>query len=590
MMHRIGSFLEDPRMKLLRRWTLYGVLIGIVSGIGAVIFYGLLSLVAHYTLGGIAGYYPVPPAGEAPLFAEESGGSLNRLFLLVIPAFGGLISGVIVYTFAPETEGDGTDAMIEAYNHKRGIIRRRVPIVKSIASAITIGTGGNAGREGPITQIGAGFGSALADRLSLSDRDRRMMVLCGSGAGLASIFRAPFGGVLFALEILYQRDIEMEAIIPAFVSSAVGYSVFTYVFGWGSLFRTPDFVFSHPSELLFHGALGLICAGVGILYVKTFHGMRKRVFKPLRIKNHYKPAIGGLAIGVMAYFYPDILGTGYGLIQGAIDGELVLSTLLLLLMLKILAISFTVGSGGSGGLFAPTLVVGAMLGGAFGTVAYELFPGIIPQPASFVLVGMAAMLAGVAKIPITAIVIVSELTGSYHLLAPLMLASTAAYALTGSVSLYEKQVPTRADSPAHRKELTVNILETITVGRAMDTNIITVSPEKPVRMILDLVYTYGHRGYPVVKDQKLIGIITVEDVGKVPAEERNTRTIGEIMTRNVITATPDETLEVAHKRLIKHDIGRLPVVLKDDPERMVGMLTRSDIIRMHAKISSQIAR
>ncbi len=589
MIRRVRSFLEDPRMKLLHRWTLYGVLIGVVAGLGAVVFYGLLSFVTHFTLGGIAGYYPASSGGESSLFLE-SGGTVNRLFLLVIPAVGGLIAGVIVYTFAPETEGDGTDAMIESYHQKRGIIRRRIPIVKIIASAITIGTGGNAGREGPITQIGAGFGSALADHFSLSDRDRRMMVLCGSSAGLASIFRAPLGGVLFALEILYQRDIEMEAILPAFVSSTVGYSVFTYFFGWGSLFKTPDFVFTNPSELLFHGALGIICAVVGILYVKTFYGMRDRVFKPLRIKNHYKPAVGGLMIGVMAYFYPNVLSTGYGLIQSAIDGELILSIMLLLILLKILAISFTVGSGGSGGLFAPTLVVGAMVGGSFGLAAHHFFPGLILQPASFVLVGMAAMLAGVAKVPITAIVIVSELTGSYHLLAPLMLASTAAYALTGSASLYEKQVPTRADSPAHRKELTVNILETITVGKAMDTDIITIDPKKKARLILDLVSTYGHKGYPVVENRKLVGIVTFEDVAKVPAEERETSTIGEIMTKNVITVTPDETLEVAHQLLIKHAIGRLPVMSKEDPWRMIGMLTRSDIIRMHAKISSQETR
>jgi CIC family chloride channel protein len=494
---------------------------------------------------------------------------------------------MIIYTFAPEAEGHGTDAVIDAYHHNRGIIRRRVPLIKTIASAITIGTGGSAGREGPIAQIGAGFGSVFANYLSLSDRERRIMVICGAAAGIGSIFRAPLGGVLFALEVLYHRDLETEGIVPAFISSTVAYSVFTYFFGWGALFKTPDFVFSHPVELIFYGALGGICAYVGIIYVKTFYGMREKIFKPLKIKPHYKPALGGLILGIIAYFYPEVLSTGYGLIQGAIDGQLIIYTMLLLIILKILATSLTISSGGSGGVFAPTLVIGALLGGAFGAIAEQMFPELILQPTSYVLVGMAAMLAGVAKVPIAAIVMVSELTGSYHLLAPLMFASTAAYMLTGKNSIYEKQVPTRADSLAHRRELTLNVLETTTVGKAMSDEVITVAPENSVQLVLDLVHAYRHTGYPVVENRKLVGIVTFEDAEKVAVDERETLTVREIMTEKLITATPEETLEAAHRKLIEHKIGRLPVVSRDEPTKLLGILTRSDIIRMHAKLSSK---
>jgi len=586
MRHSIKHLFGTPQLKQLHRWTLYGIIIGVVAGLGAVAFYTALSIITHLSLGGIAGYYPTSAGGESSLFFEAAS-SPNRLLLLFIPAVGGLVAGIIIYTFAPEAEGHGTDAVIESYNQNRGIIRHRVPIVKTIASAITIGTGGSAGREGPIAQIGAGFGSAFADYLSLSDRDRRIMVICGTAAGIGSIFRAPFGGVLFALEVLYQRDMETEGIVPAFVSSTIAYSVFTYFFGWGSLFNTPDFMFSHPLELLFYSFLGGVCAYVGIVYIKTFYGMRDYVFKPLRVKNHYKPAIGGLLLGIMAYFYPDVLSTGYGLIQSAINGELLISAMLLLVALKILATSFTISSGGSGGVFAPSLVIGAMVGGAFGIAADILFPTLISQPTSYVLVGMTAMLAGVAKVPIAGIVMVSELTGSYHLLAPLMVASTTAYILTGTKTIYEKQAPSRADSPAHRRELTVNILETSSVGKAMNKNVITTTPDKSVHLMLDLIRTHGHTGYPVMKNQELVGIVTFEDAEKIPFDEREERTVGEIMTEKLITVTPGETLEIAHHKFIEHHIGRLPVVSKDNPAMLLGILTRSDIIRMHAKLSSK---
>lgn len=586
MISRIRKLLENPEMRQLQRWTIYGVIIGIISGLGAVTFYAALTAITHFTLGELAGYMPQAAGGEPTLFSETTG-EMRRWLLPLIPAIGGLIAGALIFTFAPEAEGHGTDAVIHAYHHNRGIIRRRVPLIKTIASAITIGTGGSAGREGPIAQIGAGFGSAFADYLSLSDRERRIMVICGAAAGIGSIFRAPLGGVLFGLEVLYHRDLETDGIVPAFISSTVAYSVFTYFFGWGALFKTPDFVFAHPIELIFYGTLGGICAYVGIAYVKTFYGMRDRIFKPLNIKPHYKPALGGLAIGILAYFQPEVLSTGYGLIQNAINGQLLLSTMLLLLALKILATPLTISSGGSGGVFAPTLVLGALLGGAFGTITEQLFPELILQPNSYVLVGMAAMLAGVAKVPIAAIVMVSELTGSYHLLAPLMFASTASYILTGRYNLYEKQVPTRADSPAHRRELTHNVLETTTVGKAMSDEVITVAPDNSIQLVLDLVHTYRHTGYPVVEDRKLAGIITFEDAEKVPVDERETITVREIMTEKLITTTPEETLEVAHRKLVEHKIGRLPVVSRDDTTKLLGILTHSDIIRMHAKLSSK---
>ncbi|MDL5502390.1 MAG: chloride channel protein, partial [Candidatus Methanoperedens sp.] len=332
----------------------------------------------------------------------------------------------------------------------------------AISSITTIGTGGSAGREGPIAQIGAGFGSTLASFLKLSDRERRIMLICGTAAGVGSIFKAPLGGAIFAIEVLYKSDMETEGLVPAFISSTIAYSIFSSFFGWGNIFTTPSFNFTNPKELIFYGILGILCAVTAILFVIIFYGLRDKVFKPLKIKPHFKPAIGGLLVGVIAIFLPQVLGTGYGWTQIAINGNIIKMSIILMMVLvlaKILATSLTVSSGGSGGVFAPSLVIGSMVGGSFGQIMALVFPTIITEPGSYALVGMGALLAGVSKVPIAAIVMISEMAGNYNLLAPMMVASTISYMLAGKWTIDEKQVENRASSPAHRREMTVDILE-----------------------------------------------------------------------------------------------------------------------------------
>ena len=512
-----------------------------------------------------------------------------RWLLFLLPAAGGLLAGIIIFNYAPEAEGHGTDAVIDAYNNKRGFIRARVPLVKAITSIITIGSGGSAGREGPIAQIGAGFGSTLASFLKLSDRERRIMVICGTAAGIGSIFKAPLGGAIFAIEMLYKRDMETEGLVPAFISSTVAYSVFSSFFGWGPIFTTPDFKFTHPEELIFYAILGILCAVSAIMFVITFYGLRDKVFRPLKIKPHFKPAIGGLSIGIMAIFLPQVLSSGYGWIQIAMNGDLVQMSIFLMLVLvfaKILATSFTISSGGSGGVFAPSLFIGAMVGGAFGHFAALLFPNIITQPGSYALVGMSAQLAGAEKVPIAAIVMVSEMSGNYNLLAPLMVASTISYVLSGRWTMYESQAENRASSPAHRAEMTVDILENAMVKDAMTTNFVTVSSSLSVQGLLDLIHKSGYTGFPVVEDNKLLGIMTFEDAQKVPPEKRDTTQVGEVMTRELIVAEPEDSLEDALMELLDKKIGRLLIVDSNDHTKLIGILTKLDIIRTHAKLSS----
>lgn len=584
----IVDIVRELDLKDIQRWTVLSTLVGVVGGLVAVIFYAGLYYTTYYLLGGVGGYYPVTPAGDVDLLTAPLS-SPNRFLLVLIPTLGGLIAGFLVYRFAPETEGHGTDSVVSSYHQDRGIIRERVPFVKAVASMITMGSGGSAGREGPIAQISAGFGSIIATRLKLTDRDRRILVICGMAAGIGSIFKAPFGGAIFAIEVLYRQGSESEGIVPAFISSTIAYSIFCSVFGWGSLFTMPNYQFTHPYELFFYALLGMACAAVGIFYIHMFYRMRN-IFKKLVIPKHFRPAVGGFMLGILAYFVPQSLGVGYGLIQQAIDQQLVVGLMLLLVFAKIVATSFTISSGGSGGVFGPTLVIGAMLGGFLGLTFNSLFPTIVTEHATFVLVGMAALLAGVAKTPIAAIIMVSELTGNYNLLPPLMLASTLAYVMSGKWSIYEKQVPTRIDSPAHRREMTIDVLELVTVKEAMSGDIITVSPATKVKTVLNLIHKYGHIGYPVLENLKLVGIVTFEDAEKVPYDERDDVPVGDIMNQSLIVTYEDENLEDALKKLLENNIGRLLVVDRNDPTRLIGLLTKFDIIRMHAQLSSKFCR
>lgn len=346
MVLKLREHLNELNLKQVQRWTLFSIIIGVVSGFGAILFYLGISAVSNYVLGGIGGFYPPIPSGELPLFSQPET-QMNRWILLILPAIGGLLAGIIIFTYAPEAEGHGTDAVIDAYNNKRGFIRKRVPFIKAISSMITIGSGGSAGREGPIALIGAGFGSTLASFLKLSDRDRRIMVICGTAAGIGSIFKAPLGGSLFAIEVLYKKDMETEGLVPAFISSTIAYSVFSSFFGWGPIFTTPGFNFTHPAELVFYAILGILCAATAILFVTIFYGLRDKVYRPLKFKSHFKPAIGGLMVGITAIFLPQVLGMGYGWVQMAIDGDITRLSIVLmftLVLAKILATSFTISS------------------------------------------------------------------------------------------------------------------------------------------------------------------------------------------------------------------------------------------------------
>ena len=458
-------FITRKRQRRQIRLMLLSVLVGAATGVGAVVFYTATVVAVRVALGGGAGYWPEPHPGGEPHLAWPAIGRHEFLpwLLLLIPAAGGLLSGLLVWKFAPEAEGHGTDAAIRAYHENDGLIRPRVPLIKTIASALTIGTGGSGGREGPIAQIGAGIGSTLANLLQLAPAERRVLMASGVGAGVAAIFRAPLAGALFAAEVLYwSPEFESEVVIPAGIASVISYCTFGAVFGWAPLFTTPDLTFSNPLELFPYLLLALGMVVLAGLYTRTFYGYMD-FFHRLRLPPALKPAVGAFLTGVIAFilYYLtgrdtevlSVLSFGYSSLQRAMGGESATTAGLLLIIAlgKILTTSLTIGSGGSGGVFGPSMVIGGCGGGALGILFHRAWPTLVPHPASYVILGMGGFFAAAAKTPFSTLIIVSEMTGSYHLLLPAIWVCVLSFMLSDEHSLFRSQVENRAASPAHRR-------------------------------------------------------------------------------------------------------------------------------------------
>ncbi|MBP2677629.1 MAG: Cl-channel voltage-gated family protein [Deltaproteobacteria bacterium] len=571
------------------RLMFLSILIGCIAGLGAIFFDRLLAFTLDVMIHPHTGYGE--PARGATATVVAAMASVHSFWFLVIPALGGLASGLIVYSLAPEAEGHGTDAMIESFHLLGGKIRKRVPLIKVIASALTIGSGGSAGKEGPIAQIGSGFGSIFASVLKLKPRERRILVLAGAAGGLGAIFQAPLGAALFAPEVLYREtDFEHEAILPCVVSSIIAYAVYTQFYKGGALFFPGPVDFSLPTELLPYAVFGVVCALVGYVYVKIFYGARDRFFTPLRISRMIKPALGGLMLGAIAFFYPQVTNVGYGWVQMALEGKIFWGTMLLLVFLKIAATSCTISSGGSGGVFGPSVFIGAMLGGAFGFLGHKIAPGWVIHPNSFVLVGIGGFFAGVAKVPIASIIMACEMSASYTLLVPLMLVSSISYLLLRNTNLYEKQQISRFASPAHLTEIARGMLERIQVREAVHTQPITLIPETmPFGDLVRTVSRSGDSHFPVVDPAgRIIGIVSVNDIRSVLFENDVDQVIiaKDVATRGVVSVFRDDTLQQALEKMAAIGVDELPVVDREKPDEIVAMISKRDIVNYYYDKSS----
>jgi len=585
---RIKDRIRSFNIARAGKWSLLFVIIGVIAGLGSILFHYLCGLGSHFFMDMMAGYRPPQPVGEEHLFHPTST-MFNRWVLLFLPAMGGLISGFLVYQFAPEAEGHGTDAAIDAYHNKGGFIRGRIPIIKTIASAITLTTGGSGGREGPIAQIGAGFGSFLATRLKMSDRERRIMLAAGIGAGVGSIFRAPLAGALFASEVLYRDpEFESEVIIPAGISSVIAYCVFCLVFGWGTLFESPDdIVFQNPLELGPYIVLAFVLAFTGFLYIKSFYGITG-VFKGLNLPNHIKPAIGGLCTGLIGFFLPTTLAFGYGYVQMVLNDpmSMTITALFLLAMGKILTTSFSIGSGGSGGVFGPSVVIGGAMGGAVGKIFHNIMPGIVTHPESFIIVGMAGFFTAVSNTPISTIIFVSEMTDSYQLLLPSLFVCSIAYVVSGPWTIYQKQVKNRLASAAHAGEFMVDVLQMIKVQDLVHLvkKVETIPRNMPFLEFKQFFSRTKQHYFPVMDESnRMMGIFSSTDIRGVlfAPEIEHLVVMQDIAKSEVVTATLTEDLNSVLQKFTFRNIDSLPVVQEDDRGILMGMLSRRDVIAFY---------
>jgi CIC family chloride channel protein len=577
---RIKRSFGSPRYLL--KWLLLSTLIGLVAGGGAIAFFAAIGLTTHFLLGQLVGYLPPEPAGEGGMGPMPFWNAARPWLLPVITTAGGLVAGIIVFSLAPEAEGHGTDAAIGAF-HQGKSIRARIPLIKLVASAITIGSGGSAGREGPSAQISAGFGSLLADVLHLNIQDRRIALATGIGAGIGAIFRAPLGGAILAAEILYKEDLEVEAIIPALIASIVGYSVFGSWSGWNPIFTPPDNIaFSFPPQLLYYVVLGLLCGGVGLLYARGFYGIT-HLFHRLPLPRWIKPGIGGLLVGLIGLVLPQALGMGYGWVQVSMGRGLLsipLWVVLLLPFAKIVTTGFSIGSGGSGGIFGPGMVIGGMLGAAVWRLTYHVLPGVPATPGPFVIVGMMALFGGIAHAPLAVMLMVAEMTGNLSMLAPAMIAVGIASILVGKQTIYTSQVDTRADSPAHRLHQAIPLLSTLTARQALVPPVLVLSPEQRVASAERLLAEQTIRSAPVGDQRGILrGILSQRDIQQTTLAERENTVVADLMTTQMVLAHPDETLDDVLERLSNSRRSWLPVV--DDGGKLLGTLSVADMMRTY---------
>jgi CIC family chloride channel protein len=612
----LPEFLELGRKRLRpqARLLALSLLVGIIAGLGAVVFHGACQLVSHYTLGKLAHYYPEGPKGEPQLLPEKplpdgEAPPLSPWMLLVIPTVGGLLSGWLVYTLAPEAEGHGTDAAIAAYHHGGGVIRPRVPLVKIIASALTLGTGGSGGREGPIAQTGAGFGSFLGGLLRLRPAERRVLMAAGMGAGVAAIFRAPLAGALFAAEVLYRSpDFESEVIIPATLACIMAYCTFGLALHWTGAGWSPLFVlepevtkaltFTNPLRLLSsYLLLALFMVLLATLYTRSFYGLT-HLAKRVPIKNHLKPAVGAFltaVVGVALYFAFSknetvlaVLSFGYGILQQALKitpGPESLSLALVLLAVavgKILTTGLTIGSGGSGGVFGPSMVIGGCGGGALGLFLNWLWEPLAPQPASFVIVGMAAFFAAAAKTPFSTLVMVGELTGSYTLLLPTLWVCAIAFLLSDEQSIYSSQVESRSRSPAHQGDYVREVLAGLSVRQFLtpEEKVPVLRPEDHLPDVLDRLSGTAFHALPVADgDGTLLGVVRLQEV-LLAAQSPDMRVLvvaQDLMLTDVTPLHPDDPIDRALELFVESDVLALPVVDGSPQRRVVGVVKRADI-------------
>jgi len=547
-------------------------IVGLAGGFGAIGFRHLIDLFQTLTYGAKGDLLEVVTA--TPWYWK-----------VWVPALGGLVVGPLVYFLAREAKGHGVPEVMEAVALRKGVIRKRVVLVKSLASAVSIGTGGSVGREGPIVQIGSAIGSTIGQVLNVSAERIRTLVGCGAAAGIAATFNAPIAGSMFALEIIL-GDFGLATFSPIVICSVVATAVSRHFLGNTPAFIVPPYRLVSAWELPLYAVLGLFCALVAVAFTKSLYRMED-LFDGFKFPEYLKAVLGGLILGLMALVFPHILGVGYPGIDLALMGKLTWWFMLLLIVFKILATSITIGSGGSGGIFAPSLFVGAMAGGFFGSAVHAVFPDITASAGAYSIVGMAAVVGGTTHGPLSAILILFEMTGNYRIILPLMIACIISSVAAGQLlreSIYTLKLARRGINIRAGKE--VNVLKAVPVEEAMNPNVETIPENLTLGRLAEKISKSKYNSFPVVDDQGyLTGILSYLDYHDVVFDEalENLVVAKELATPKVVTVSQGDTLYTALEKITAKDFSILPVVSPTNPRKLLGVVTRRDIMGAYNK-------
>ena len=610
----MSNLREKFDLRSTGRMMLGSSIVGLASGIVAVLFILAISYVQQhvlevYSTAGIV--WETTPTDEAikhPFLADTT--RTESVFgvyvfprywvlILLVPAIGGLFCSLLVYTFAPEAEGEGTDEIVKTYHHRRGMMRFRVVPIKFLASITTIGSGGSAGWEGPLSLMGGGVGVLLSRYFKVDARERRILLLAGTAGCIGAVFQSPFGGALFAAEILYcSTALEISVLFPCIVASWIGYATCSHLCNHSRNLVLPEnFAFFHGFDFFWFIVFAYICALVGLVFVKTVHGIRNNWFSRMLVPELFKPALGGMMLGCVALFLPQVRGGGYEYFQPILDGTFPLKLLSILIVCKIIATAFTVSSGGSGGLLVPSLLLGAMIGSVFGMLGTAICtrlgcPGLSPDPCLFALIGMGSLIAGIGKIPFTATILVCDMIGSYELLAPLLLVGFLQIAIhSPRTTLFREQLPAFEDSPAHLGDFSTDLLRGITVGEICDPNSKPqgIPSDTPLRELVKIVAQNSASVFPVIESPgNFLGLLSANDVRSAFQSHGP----GKRMTAADLTyhlenyITDEDNLETALRRMTRWSVDVIPVVSRNNKGSVIGFIRKEDIqTAYHARLA-----
>ncbi|MEA2108874.1 MAG: chloride channel protein [Pseudomonadota bacterium] len=546
------------------------VIIGLLSGLGNLGLRKCIELCHEYIF--MTGHE----------FLHIGDGGFHWFLLPLLPMFGGALIVLLEIMFPGQASGYGLPNFLKTINLGSGVLKKRGVLVKMIAPAITIGTGGSAGQEGPIAVIGGTLGSIVGQVFSLGAKRIKLLIACGVAGGIAATFNAPFAGVFFALEIILMGEMDLEVFAPIVISSATAVAFTSFIYGKAAFFSVPKFILSSNWELLVYAAMGVVVGILAVLFIRFFYWVQD-FFQDLSIPFWLKPIMGGFLIGVIGLVFPQVMGDVYLYMGEVLQKPTIWYVVLPLIFMKMLATSITMGSGGAGGLFAPILFMGTMIGETCGGLGHIFLPGVVIHYDGYAIVAMGAFLSAVTHAPMTSIFLAYELTGDYQIMLPAMFATVIGTLIARSLEREGIDTYGLAREGIHLESgREVNVLRSITVGDIMVTGPIETIPEDmKLKTILQFLPRSRNTTFPVVdQDGLLSGILSIQDIRELVYEQGLEELIvaKELAATRVITVTVEDNLDNALKKIGYRNIDYLPVVAKDNPRQIVGMVSRRDII------------